>query len=154
MPWTVLGRKWHLMRKGFPPGKKIEWEPEVLEELLEMLSVAAPNAQTLWNHMQVVNMIHPHQREPWARIATKKPGRIELALTGPKGHFSMGRIADLGHEPEFDARPEADVIKLHFCNEDDLHRGDLASLLTAHAASIQPNDHALPLFRKKQLVTN
>ena len=23
MPWTVLGRKWHLLRKGFPPGKRI-----------------------------------------------------------------------------------------------------------------------------------
>ncbi len=26
MPWTVLGRKWHLARKGFPPGKRIAWE--------------------------------------------------------------------------------------------------------------------------------
>ena len=42
MPWTVLGKKWHLARKGFPPGKQIAWEPEVLEELLEMLSEAAP----------------------------------------------------------------------------------------------------------------
>ncbi len=44
MPWTVLGRKWHLLRKGFPPGKKIAWEAEVLEELLEMLAAAAPES--------------------------------------------------------------------------------------------------------------
>ncbi len=44
MPWTVLGRKWHLLRKGFPPGKRIAWEAEVLEELLEMLLSAAPQA--------------------------------------------------------------------------------------------------------------
>ncbi len=42
MPWTVLGRKWHLARKGFPPGKRIAWESGVLEELLEMLQSAAP----------------------------------------------------------------------------------------------------------------
>ena len=33
MPWKVLGQKWHLSRKGFPPGKKPVWKPEVLEEL-------------------------------------------------------------------------------------------------------------------------
>ena len=34
MPWTVLGQKWHLSKKGFPPGKQTAWKPEVLEELL------------------------------------------------------------------------------------------------------------------------
>ena len=38
MPWKVLGRKWHLARKGFPPGKRPAWSAEVLEELLELLS--------------------------------------------------------------------------------------------------------------------
>ncbi|MCA9221100.1 MAG: ATP-binding cassette domain-containing protein, partial [Planctomycetales bacterium] len=30
MPWKKLGKKWHLMRKGFPNGKRIAWEVEVL----------------------------------------------------------------------------------------------------------------------------
>ncbi len=154
MPWTVLGRKWHLLRKGFPPGKKIAWEAEVLEELLEMLAAAAPEAQTLWNHSQVVNILHPKQREPWARVATKKPARIEVALVGPKGRFAMGRVADLGHEPEFDAtRPDLDIIKLHFRNEEDLHCGDLVGLLKEHAATIRQAEETLPLLRKKQLLS-
>ena len=37
MPWKVLGQKWHFLRKGFPPGKTVAWETEVLEELCEML---------------------------------------------------------------------------------------------------------------------
>ena len=37
MPWKVLGQKWHLARKGFAPGKRVAWPPELLEELLEML---------------------------------------------------------------------------------------------------------------------
>src|SRR5574341_2249572 len=28
MPWKVLGRKWHLSRKGFPSNKRVAWEPE------------------------------------------------------------------------------------------------------------------------------
>ena len=38
MPWKVLGQKWHFARKGFPPGKKVQWEIELLEELCEMLA--------------------------------------------------------------------------------------------------------------------
>src|SRR4029077_7531319 len=32
-PWKVLGKKWHLSRKGFPSGKRVNWEPDVLEKL-------------------------------------------------------------------------------------------------------------------------
>ncbi len=67
----------------------------------------------------------------------------------------MGMVADLGHEPEFDAtRPDLDVIKLHFRNEEDLHRGNLAALLKEHAAAIKPTDANLPLLRKKRLVAS
>ncbi|MBA2712347.1 MAG: hypothetical protein H0U55_02185, partial [Rubrobacteraceae bacterium] len=44
MPWKVLGSKWHLSRKGFPPGKKVEWPQETLEELLELLESTASRA--------------------------------------------------------------------------------------------------------------
>ena len=57
MPWKVLGQKWHLSRKGFPPGKKTAWKPEVLEELLEMLSEAVPGGQFLWNNQNVVYLM-------------------------------------------------------------------------------------------------
>ncbi len=138
MPWTVLGRKWHLLRKGFPPGKRISWEAEVLEELLEMLSAAAPKAQTLWNHSQVISLILPEQREPWARIWTKRPSQLELSLAGPKGQFAMGRVAGFGVEPEFDAnRADLDVIKLRFIVEDHLHQNQFAEFLREHAAAVR-----------------
>jgi excinuclease ABC subunit A len=154
MPWTVLGRKWHLLRKGFPPGKRIAWEAEMLEELLEMLLAAAPNAQALWNHNQVVNLLVPGQREPWARVWTKRLAAVELGLAGPKGRFALGRIAELGSEPEFDAgRGDVDVMKLRFVTADDVHRGDLAAFLREHVATIKVDDeNGRSLFRKKQLV--
>ncbi|HTQ37701.1 MAG TPA: excinuclease ABC subunit UvrA [Pirellulales bacterium] len=156
MPWTVLGRKWHLLRKGFPPGKKIAWEAEVLEELLEMLLAAAPQAQALWNHSQVINLLLPGQREPWARVWTKKLAAVELSLAGPKGRFALGRIADLGTEPEFEAaRTDVDVMKLRFTSSDHLHRGDLAAFLREHAATIEAaEENGRPLFRKKQLAAS
>ena len=69
MPWKVLGQKWHLSKKGFPPGKKTAWKPEVLEELLEMLSEAVPDGQFLWNNQNVVYLMVPGVRKPWATVA-------------------------------------------------------------------------------------
>ena len=73
MPWKVLGRKWHLARKGFPPGKQPDWPLEVLEDLLEQLGELA-GGQFLWNNQQLVHLIVPEQRDPWATVQTKKPG--------------------------------------------------------------------------------
>src|SRR5262249_3321434 len=42
-PWKKLGKKWHLMRKGFLQGK-IEWEADVLEELIALMDKVLPNA--------------------------------------------------------------------------------------------------------------
>jgi excinuclease ABC subunit A len=147
MPWTVLGKKWHLARKGFPPGKPIEWEAELLEELLDMLSDAAPGAQFLWNNHLTVSAFMRGQREPWARVWTKKPAAVELLLAGPKGQFSMGRVAEYGTERRFDSsRAEVDAIKFRFASLDDLHRDGFARFLSEHAAAITQRDENRPLF--------
>ena len=152
MPWKVLGQKWHFSRKGFPPGKKIYWETEVLEELCELLAAAAPGAQFLWNNQQVVNVYVPPQHEAWAVIHTKRLSSVDLVLTGPKGRFAMGRIAALGTDREFDASSrEFDVIKLRFCTASDLAAGDLAAFLKEHAATASDADRSKP-SRSRALV--
>ncbi len=136
MPWKVLGRKWHFARKGFSPGKTIRWETEALEELCEMLTEAAPKGQFLWNSQQVVHLCVKGQREPWATMQTKRWSSLELQLTGPKGHFALGRIAKLGRAREFVAtHPDKDVIKLSFLTCEDLHRGNLSEFLREHVAT-------------------
>ena len=99
MPWTKLGQKWHFLRKGFPPGKKVLWDVEVLEELQELIEGIAPEGQFLWNNKQVVHMFVPDQKEPWISIYTKKLDSVWLQVTGPAGQVPLGRIADIGHEP-------------------------------------------------------
>jgi excinuclease ABC subunit A len=155
MPWTVLGRKWHLARKGFPPGRKIAWEADVLEDLFELLEAAAPDAQFLWNSGVSVTAMLKAQHEPWLRVATKKLACVELALCGPKGQFTMGRIAELAAERELDAsRPKIDVIKLRFITEEDLARGDLEKFLSEHAAAVRNRSEDRPLFRETQLAAS
>jgi excinuclease ABC subunit A len=136
MPWKVLGRKWHFSRKGFPPGKRVQWETAVLEDLCELLAQTAPKGQFLWNSQQLVHMMVPAQREPWATIHTKRPAAIELTLTGPKGRFALGRITDLAAEREYLTGPEKDVVKLRFRNAEELAKGDLVEFLKEHLGQL------------------
>ena len=136
-PWKVLGQKWHFLRKGFPPGKAPHWDAEILEELCEMLQQAAPHGQFLWNNQQVVHLLVPEQREPWATIHTKRPQSVVVQLTGPKGKFAFGRIVELAGQRELDdVRPDRDVIKLHFVSSEHLQRGNLSGFLKEHLSSL------------------
>ncbi len=133
MPWKVLGQKWHLARKGFTPGKKVVWPPELLEDLFDLLGEAAPQGQFLWNNKVLVHMMAPGKAEPWASVVTKRRENVELALNGPKGAFQLGQIADLAAEREITTdREDRDTIRLKFTSQDDLDRGDLLSLLREH----------------------
>ncbi|MFO0816414.1 MAG: excinuclease ABC subunit UvrA [Pirellulales bacterium] len=137
MPWKVLGRKWHFLRKGFPPGKKIVWDEALLEEMCEMLSRVAPGGQFLWNNQQLVHYIPPDRREPWATLLTKKPEALILVLTGPKNAVTLGRVAELGFDRELDgSSTERDQIKIRFRTKADLERGDLEAVLEEHLAKL------------------
>ena len=137
MPWKVLGQKWHFARKGFPPGKKLQWEVEVLEELCETLAAAAPGGQFLWNNQQVVHMLVRAQKEPWATVHTKRLESVDLQLTGPKNRFPLGRLTELGGDRNLDTTP-AGFDRIHICFRTlaDLASGDLPAMLREHFAAV------------------
>ena len=133
MPWKVLGQKWHLSKKGFPPGKKCAWKPEVLEELLELLADLVPDGQFLWNNQNVVYLMVPGIRKPWATVYTKKLAGIDLILNGPKGAFQLGSVAELGAHRALDTDAEdRDQVKLRFVTTDELQADNVAAFLRMH----------------------
>ncbi len=150
MPWKVLGRKWHLSRKGFPPGKKVAWPQETLEELLELLESQASTAsrgvnspgsaapQFLWNNQEVIHLMLPGHRRPWATIHTKRPHGVDLILNGPRGAFALGRIAELGARRAIATADDdsRDQIKLRFAAPADLALGALPAFLAEHLAAV------------------
>jgi excinuclease ABC subunit A len=137
MPWKVLGQKWHLSRKGFPPGKKAVWKPELLEELLEMLAEAVPEGQFLWNNQNVVYLMVPGVRKPWATVYTKKLSGVDLILNGPKGAFQLGSVAELGSARELATGAEdRDQVKLRFVSSEELHGENVAAFLKVHLESL------------------
>jgi excinuclease ABC subunit A len=137
MPWKVLGQKWHFARKGFPPGKKIQWEIELLEELCEMLAAAAPGGQFLWNNQQIVHLLVRAQSEPWATVHTKRPDAVDLQLTGPKNRFALGQLTELGNTRHLDTT-QSGFDRIHVCFHTlaDLSNGDLPGLLREHFAAV------------------
>ena len=135
MPWKVLGQKWHFARKGFPPGKKIAWETEVLEELCELLTDVG-EGQFLWNNQQLIHYCLKGRSEPWATVFTKKPGAVELHLNGPKNQFALGRVTTFGLNPALDKeRPDRDVVRLQFNDAEQVVDESLGEFLREHAAA-------------------
>jgi excinuclease ABC subunit A len=136
MPWKVLGQKWHFARKGFPPGKKIAWDTEVLEELCELLS-DTHEGQFLWNNQQLVHYCLKGRSDPWATIQTKKLHAVELHLNGPKNKFALGRVTEFGVDPAMDKdRPDRDVVRLQFNDADQVAEEALGDFLREHAAAV------------------
>lgn len=133
MPWKVLGQKWHLARKGFSPGKKVKWQPELLEELLEMIAEAAPEGEYLWNNKVLVHRMAPGIEGPWATIVTKRAENVELALNGPKGAMQLGQFVDLADEAELDTRrDDRDTVRLRFDSQDALAESDIGDFVRRH----------------------
>ena len=133
-PWKVLGRKWHLSRKGFPNDKRVAWEPGVLERLFEVLERALPSAQVDWSNKQVVYFELPAEGAVRAAVHTKRRAGVDLTLSCPTGKFALGRIAQFGSEreivPDGKGREE---IKIRFDAPHQLQTDDLQKLLAEAA---------------------
>ncbi len=137
MPWKVLGRKWHLSRRGFPLGKSAQWPAELLEAFCELVAEIAPDGEFLWNHQTVVHYLLPGRSQPWISLHTKRPTALEASLHGPKDQFALGELLHLGSDRELQTEsPECDVIRIQLRTPDDLQNG-LADFLRRHAEAAQ-----------------
>jgi len=133
MPWTKLGQKWHFIKKGFAPGKKVLWKPEVLEQLYELLKKTAPDAQFLWSNKQMVHIYVPQQKEPWASILTKKNESLWIHLIGPSKSVPLERVNQLSKTASVsNAGPRTDVVRLAFNSVEEIQSADLANFLGEH----------------------
>jgi hypothetical protein len=132
------------MRKGFPLGKTPEWENDVLEDLFNLLNQLAPDGNFLWHNQKVVHLFIAGQREAWASIYTKNPEAVVMRLTGPKGKFAFGRVADAGWKAEFEgATADREMFKLQFRTGDDLRKADFPSALQEHLKCVaEGHSHA------------
>ncbi len=131
-PWKVLGRKWHLSRKGFPSAKRVDWEAETLDQLFTLIESVATGGTVEWGGKQTVTWTRDGEPKPAIEINTKRRTSIDVELYGPAGRFGLGHISTLGETREVDtARDGRQVVRL--------------SLITAE----QVNDAGLKKFLKE-----
>ena len=77
MPWKKLGLAWHLLAKGFPPGKKVQWEPKLIESVLEALKKLARDVKINDRQQNVIELTLPGMSKPWVSLFTKRPQGLE-----------------------------------------------------------------------------
>ena len=135
MPWKKLGKKWHLMRKGFPTGKKVLWKNVVLERLIDALEQAAPDAKFHWTNQVLVNATLDGGKAPWAVILTKKPDYVEVVLSSPKGSIAFGRAAQLGRDSQAEPNPDCDVVRIRFRTVAEVTQDEFLAYLKEHVAA-------------------
>ena len=120
-PWKVLGRKWHVSRKGFPSAKRVQWEADLLDGLLDLLQKVAADEQFDWGSKQVVNIRQPNDNGTWAAVYTKRREGVDLWVHRPRGTVALGRIATFAAERAIvPGRNGNEVIKLRLTERSQL----------------------------------
>ena len=127
MPWKVLGKKWHLSRKGFLKGK-VKWDVEVIESLFDLLEEVEPRAKPEWGSKVLVNF--KLDNLVFATVHSKRPRAAELYLHCEPGSIPLGRVLHLGMDREIIKHPNGrDVVKICFQTKTQMEDADLRTLL-------------------------
>ncbi len=134
MPWRINGERWHLSDKGFPPGQKVRWDRGMLPRLLELVRELVPGVEIDWTTSRdSIALRLPGLTRSWGHWRTKQAHALDVRFLGKKGHFNLSQLEPFGANPEIlDNRASGDVIRLNFCNVDELKPEKLKELLAEH----------------------
>jgi excinuclease ABC subunit A len=134
-PWKVLGRKWHVSRKGFPSNKRVPWDADLLEKLFDTLESALPNADTDYGNKQVVYFrVSNAHSPPIATVHTKRRGGVDLSLYAEAGRYALGRIAGFGSDREITSDKNGnEIVKIRFDNAAQVKNAEFRKFLKQHA---------------------
>jgi excinuclease ABC subunit A len=129
-PWKVLGRKWHLSRKGFPPNRRVAWSTDVLESLVTVLEQSLPDGRFDWTNKTIVTIRRAENDEPWGELQTKRRDGVYLTLLTQPGQVPLGSITTLGADREVTRhRSGAEAVRLRFDRPEQVRSDRLQQLL-------------------------
>ncbi len=131
-PWAKLGKKWHLMRKGFSPDSEIQWDAKLLEALCDVLETLAPTGEFQWKDKQVVHFVLPEQNQPWVSLHTKKPDALWVHVAGPEGSLNLGQVVGLSDSANSEISDDRDVIRMAMSSIDQIENEALKTFLSNH----------------------
>ncbi len=133
MPWKLHGERWHLSDKGFPPGRKVKWDRELLPRLLALLRSLEPGLAVSWEQRDSITLRLPGVRRGWAQIRTKSPDALDCRFLVKKGQLNLAQVEELG-TVEIGEQRGADVLRLLLT---DLTAGQAAKLKDVLAEQVE-----------------
>lgn len=133
-PWKVLGRKWHLSRKGFPSLKRVAWKAEVLEDLFTLIDDTFGSFEPDWSNKTIVPYRLPGSKETVAELQTKRRDGISLSLFARTGQYALGQVATLGNQREIiPHRSGQDAIRIEITTQSQVKAKELRAFLKQFA---------------------
>jgi excinuclease ABC subunit A len=130
MPWRLNGQRWHLGDKGFPIGKRIQWDRPLLPRLLDIVREIEPGLEVVWTARAAITLRVPGVSRAWTQWRTKESYGLDCRFLGKKGHLNLSRIEAFGVSPAVNSsRADADVLRLVFQHAEHLHTAKLKELL-------------------------
>ena len=132
-PWAKMGKKWHLMRKGFEPDTEVLWKKNVLEKMCGVLSELAPGGEFQWKNKEEVHFLLPDQKLPWVTMQTKKPDALWALVAGPEGSLKLDHVRGLADSAniEVDAY-DRDVMRMAFTSKEQVQSEAMEKFLNGH----------------------
>ncbi|HEY1377952.1 MAG TPA: excinuclease ABC subunit UvrA, partial [Gemmataceae bacterium] len=113
MPWKINGERWHLSEKGFPPGRRVQWDRAILPRLLDVLREVAPGLTVTWDTRDSITLRVPGVSRAWAALRTKNPAALEMRFLGRRGQFNLARLEPVGGEADLTAyKTDGEVLRL------------------------------------------
>jgi excinuclease ABC subunit A len=133
MPWKINGERWHLGEKGFPPGRRLQWDRSLLPRLLELVKEVEPAVEVRWDGRDAISLRVPGVGRSWAQWRTKDASGLDCRFLGKKGQFNLSAIEAFGVHPEIKGhRDEGDVMRLVFQHPEHVHAPKLKQVLAEH----------------------
>jgi excinuclease ABC subunit A len=133
MPWKINGERWHLSEKGFPPGRKVQWDRALLPRLLTLVREIEPRLDVRWDNRVAISLKVPGVSRSWAQWNTKATGGLDCRFLGKSGQFNLSQVEALGISPTINGqRTQGDLLRLVFQHEGHIHPAKLKALLADH----------------------
>jgi len=109
MPWEHDGRTWHTVNHTDANGVPVEWDPELLEWLVDTLVSLGKFAPPDWNHRTRVEVTAGPGRPWFCHIFTRSKDLLEIAFRLRRATFAQSQLRDLLGIPTLDERADLPI---------------------------------------------
>ncbi len=110
MPWKVMGEKWHMLRKGFPPGREVQWTPDVLSSVALTIDKTAAG-KWKWDEESTARFFLDGAAEAWVTLHTKRPEGLIVVFTGP----ALSQLDDYAGELNVNVTNRGPLQQVQLC---------------------------------------